>query len=417
MSSEFDTTVDLVDRGADPTGRESIVPLLEEEAADGRLLYLPDGIYLMDRTFAFGSFERFGIVGDGATIVPDPEFDSLLFFLNGGPETTRLRFEGLTVDYSGPEASGWVLNARVGDGLVVRDVVANGETTVERLSEGVLVRLDVTDPNGEGLVERLRLPDGAPSSTRITGCYVGNANRGDLTFRNCHVEGFPDNGLYADPPAGRMTVDGGYYANSGVSNVRVRGDSVVRGVYVRADVDDPEISNVRGIRLTDYEPQHDVGPALVQDCRIEFRSVPGSDGAITLSSDLAQASIRDTEIVVDADGVKAVNVKTPAPEFDDGDIVPSIRVSNLRIGGDASGGSAIDVSDRDHNYLEGLDVRQPGDDRNGIRFNRSSGNTVTDSRFSVTGRPILLENASVDTTNVVFDLLEGGQVKGLGGDS
>ncbi|NIS32005.1 MAG: hypothetical protein GWN73_01330, partial [Actinobacteria bacterium] len=58
-----------------------------------------------------------------------------------------------------------------------------------------MMRLDVTDPDGVGLVERMRLPDGAAIETNSTGCLVGDEHRGQITFRDCHIAGFADNGL------------------------------------------------------------------------------------------------------------------------------------------------------------------------------------------------------------------------------
>ncbi|GAB7011615.1 hypothetical protein [Halorubrum trueperi] len=392
----FDRVVNVVNRGADPSGEESLVPILEDIDPDGSVVFLPAGTYRMDDTWRVTDFERLALVGRDATIVPSPEQSVQLFSFDGEGSGTELRVEGLDFDYSHEDARGRMLHLKIRDGLLVRNVTAFG-TVTERPS---LVRVDVTDSDGEGLVDRLRLPDGAAADTGITGCYVGNDSRGDITFRDCRIEGFPDNGLYADPPAGSITVDGGYFANCGISNVRVRGDSTIRDAYVRCDSDHLGFENMRGIRLTDYEPQDTPEPAVVENCRVDMLEVSHSDGAIELSGQLARAVVRDTHVRVNADDVPAFNAKEPDSVFEELGILPSVELENVTVEGSAGEGDVIGITGRSECAFSGLDIHQTGPNRDGVTFSDSRDNVIRNARIDVTGDAIVLSDSETDTFDV-----------------
>lgn len=397
LPEEFERVVDVVEEGADPTGEESLVPVLDGIDPDGTLVYLPPGRYRMDGAWNPGEeFERIAVVGRDATVVPDPHTEAYLFSLDGRERCIDLRIDGLSFDYSGPDATGRMLHLKSRDGLLVSDVSATGTVS----SRPSLVRVDVTEPDGEGLVERLELPDGGLPDTSITGCYVGNNSRGDITFRDCRIEGFPDNGLYADPPTGSITVEGGYFANCGIANVRVRGDSVVRDVYVRCDETHREFDNMRGIRLTDYEPQDEPAPGVVENCRVDMLDVTHSDGAIELSGQLARGVVRNCHVQVDADDVPAFRAKSPDPIFEELGIGPSVTIEGFTVEGSASDGETIRIVGRNDCTLSGIDVHQTGSNRVGIGFHDSVRNVVRDARIDVSGLAILLDGSDVETSNV-----------------
>ncbi|MWV65462.1 hypothetical protein GRS48_11635 [Halorubrum sp. JWXQ-INN 858] len=392
----FERVIDVTDRGADPSGEDSLLSTLVDIDPDGTLVYLPEGRYRIDDSWSVEGFERFGIYGPEATIVPDPGTDAQLFQLDGRDRGEELHLEGISFDYSKDGASGRMFNAQARDGLLVRDVSAEG--TVDRGPS--LARVDVTTADGSGLVDELRLPDGAEAGTGITGCYVGNNSRGSITFKNCQISGFPDNGLYADPPMGRIVVDGGSFQNSGIANVRVRGGSLVQNVYVRCDDRHREFDNMRGIRLTDYEPQPDSEPAVVRNCYVDMLDATYSDGAIELSSQLARGIVRSTTVRVDADDVIAVRAKSPSSAFLKAGVDTSLQVSDLVVRGDATGLEAIRVVERDGSHLDRIDVRQPARGRDGVEFRRCVDGSLTDARVEVGGRPLVLTESDVVRRNV-----------------
>lgn len=391
----FDRFVDLAEFGADPDGNEPIGHILQEAAGDGRLLSLPPGRYLLDNAPDLSGIERFGLVGNDATIAPSSEADGTLLFADNDGATDFL-IDNLTVDFSDTDVNERALDVRVPDGLLVRDLTVTGTFDGGRSP----VRVDVTDPDGTGMIQGLTLPDGGAPGTTVTGCYVGASSRGTITFKNCRIEGFPDNGLYADPPAGRIVVDGGYYANNGISNIRVRGGSLVTGVHVRCNDTESSFQNMRGIRLNDYEPDPDSEASVIENSLIEMLGVPSSDGAVTLSSDLARAEVNDTEIRVDAEGVHAIWVKAPHEDLRTASASPRFRCKNVDIVGDADNGVAIQIDKRDGCMLDGVDVDQPGENRNGLQFYQSRNNTLRNSRVEVGGEPIRLTDSTLETKNV-----------------
>ncbi len=394
--------IDITNHGADPTGEQSIHSVLEAVAEDGETIYFPRGEYALDQTWSFEGFEQFSMVGHEATIVPTEGFDTHLIRLSSREGPASLQFEGFVFDLTAPNTGGRLLDAQIHSELVVRDLAVEGS------SDGGpnLFRLDVTDSDGSGLVEQLSAPDGAVGGSTISGCYVGNRNRGDLRFVDCHIEGFPDNGLYADPPGGRMVVEGGYYANSGISNVRVRAGSLVENVHVRCDNASEGFENMRGIRLTNYNPEPEAPPAVVSNCTVEMVDVSSSDGAIELSSDLTAAEIYDTQIRTDVDGVPALRAKAPADSFAETDSANGFHCENVQITGSAATDSAVYIVDRNSCVFDNLCVHQTGTNRDGIELLRSDNNSVQNSYFNISGEPVVLRESTSEISSLRTQPLE-----------
>ncbi len=404
--------VDITDYGADPTGGESIYSALEAVAEDGAVIYFPPGEYALDETWSFTDFEQFSMIGPEATIIPPEGFDTHLFRFSSREEPAKLRFEGFCFDLTAPDTGGRMLDAQIHSELIVRDLAVEGRADVGPN----VFRIDVTGPDGSGLVERLSAPDGAVGGSTISGCYVGNRNRGDIRFVDCHIEGFPDNGLYADPPSGRMVVEGGYYANSGISNVRVRGDSLVENVHVRCDRSPEGFRNMRGIRLTNHSPDYEVAPAVVKNCTVEIIDVSSSDGAIELSSDLPAAEIYDTQIQVDVDEVAALRAKAPTGSFAETDNENGFHCQNVRITGSAASRSVVYIVERNDCVFDNLCVHQTGDNRDGIELLNSDNNTVRNSYFNISGEPVVLRESTSEISSLRTQPLETDGVSLTGSD-
>lgn len=384
-ASDYGTVVDAVEAGADPNGGEPLNPVLESHAGDDTLLLLPRGEYLVDSFFELRGFERFGIVGDGAVIRPPDGYSGYLFGFGLSHQATGFLFKGITFDITAPNTGIRPLHATIHDDLRVEDVTVRGVQDTDQDS----MRFDVTDPDGTGIVENLQMPDGGDSNYNITAVYVGGESQGTLTFKDCHVAGFPDNGLYASQARGPIRVIGGNYENNNIANVRVTTDAVVRGVTVRSDRALEGFNNVRGIRLRSGRN------VLVEDCDVVFTDVLRSDGAIVLHDDLETATIRNTRIRVDTDGVRAITAKHPSvPDTSD------IRIENVDISGRAADRAAVVVDGRGGNEFTGLCIHQSGPRRNGIRLIRSRDNLIADSWIHVTGEPWVLDNAEMSRRNV-----------------
>lgn len=389
----FDEVLNLSDAGADTDGDQPIDGVLDDYVTGGTLVYLPPGRYRVADVFSIGDGSNLGIVGYDATIVPADGYSSTLFGL-GWPESLgRVLVSGLTFDFSAPDTGGRPLFAAADDRIVLRDLSVRGEIDVEQ----DVFRLDVTGENGTGLVERIRLPDGAVPGTGVTGCEVGDRNHGDISFVDCHIEGFPDNGLYANPPDGSIEVQGGYFRNNGIAGVRIETneDSVVRGAHVRCDEADGSGQNMRGIRLRAGKS------LLVEDCVVELLEVTESDGAITFASELESATVRNCRVRVDADNVNAIRVKSPPDDASSDTSQGPFRCEGVVITGSASEGAAIQAANREGCEFHGLCVNQPGVNRDGFQADNVVGELV-DSRIAVTGEPLAFQNSAITRRDVTL---------------
>ncbi|MFC3476459.1 right-handed parallel beta-helix repeat-containing protein [Halobacterium litoreum] len=386
----FDDVVDLDEAGADTGGVRPVDDVLADHATDDTLVYLPPGRYRLTESFALAD-SRLGIVGHDATIVPAEGFSDTLFGLGWPEPMSDVFVSGVAFDFTAPDTGGRPIYAAADDRVVLRDVVVRGEVDVRQ----DLLRIDVTSETGTGLVERLALPDGALPGTGVTGCEVGDGNRGDVSFVNCHVEGFPDNGLYADPPAGSVEVHGGYFRNNGVAGVRIETneDSVVRGAYVLCDEAEGSGENMRGIRLRAGNS------LLVEDCVVELLEVTESDGAVTFASELESATVRNCRLRVDADGVNAIRVKSPNRSAPGDTQRGPFRCEQVAVTGSASGGAAIQAANRQGCEFHHVCVTQDGDDRDGVRADNVDGELVN-ARIAVTGDPLSFRNSTIRRRNV-----------------
>lgn len=381
----------VVEAGADPTGDTPINAVLDEVAADETALFFPRGRYRMDGTWSFESFESFELVGDGALFVPPDGHDASLFDVGRPGEASTVRFEGVGFDFRADETGGRPVGLMADESVVIRDVSVVGTQDVD----ADLVRIDVTDPDGSGLVERLRLPHGGDPTWKITGCEVGDENRGDLSFIDCHIEGFPDNGLYADPPEGSVLVRGGYFANNGIANVRVHAQqpSLVDHVHVRCDASVDGFENMRGIRLRGGQSIE------VRNSLVEMLDVTSSDGGITIAPELTSATIRNTKIRVDAAGVNAIRVKSPD---EDSPRHGPIRCERILVTGSAATRAAIEIAERGDYHFDRCCVHQTGAGRDGFHTDNADG-VIRNASVVVTGEPYRFVESAVKTHNLSTD--------------
>ena len=337
IEDEYDTVVDIVaDGGADDTGGESITPILREHCGDDTLIKFPPGTYYMDEQFRFTGFRNFGLVGDDATIVPanyhdfdGPQYRLFRLGIYYSPGTD-LRFEGFTVDMTAEDTGVRVIEAQVNDGLNVRNVDVVGQHDAGTFGPALF---DVMDPDGSGHVYGFRAPDGGAYSVNCpgdiwrgpTGILMSDSHRGTITYEDCVLGAFPDNGLYA-LTNGQVIVDGGTYENSQASSIRLGGtDCVVRGATVRVDEARSSDTNQRGIRL-------DSGSNLrVEGTSIEL--VEPNGHAISVMNDVSSARIENTSISI---GNTVTHGIVISPEAGPTDIVDTA----IEING---GGNAIQI--------------------------------------------------------------------------
>jgi len=393
---EYATVVDVTEAGADDTGTESITPVLEDLRSDDTLLVFPEGEYFMDEQFRFTGFDNFGVVGENATLIPADfhEFDGpqyRLFRLGvsyspGG----HLRFEGLDVDQSAPDTGIRAIEAYA-DRLEVRDVTIDGFHDSGTWGPGMF---NVTDPDGYGIVERFRAPDGGawvdntPNAGNRWRGPIGieaNQNVGTLEFRHCWLGGFPNNGLYAAGGDGRIIVHGGWFRNSNGANVRVGGQgSEIRWPTVEVDATRPEDRAQRGIRIEDGHDIEIYGAAIeitspmptshaisvmntcesarIDNTRLDIRGADINHG-IVVSPDAGETTIVETEITHETAGGYPLWIR-------ESDRTEQILAEHLTISGQAGddGGFRDGIRcERDNCRFSNVDVTQHG--RDGIERN------------------------------------------------
>jgi len=313
LSDRFDRVVDVTDVGIDDTGSESIVDDLERlrdrhELQSGTLLYFPEGRYYMDRMFRMTGFDQFGMYGDGATLVPadyhniqDGQHKLFRLGVHYNPGGT-LVVENFEVDQTAPDTGVRVLETGVSDRLEVRDIDIRGKHDSGAWGPG---RFTLTDSDGTGVVRRFRAPDGGDYTANTphdklwrgpSGIICNTYNKGRMTFRECELGGFPDNGLYAAGSKGQVRVWRGKYKNSNGANVRVGGpNSQVIGVDVEVDRNWDETKSQRGIRV---EKTDDIE---IRDCNVRIAADTPNSHGISVQWDVEKAYLKGNRVVMDSD--------------------------------------------------------------------------------------------------------------------
>ncbi|MGA9402959.1 right-handed parallel beta-helix repeat-containing protein [Haladaptatus sp.] len=389
-ADDYDTVVNLVeDGGSDPNNGDSITPVLREYADDDTLLYLPSGRYYMDEQFRHTGFDNFGIVGeDDTTIVPanyfdfnDRDWNYRLFRLGISYNPGRdLRVENLNIDQTADDTGIRVIEAAVDDGLLVRDIDIKGKHDSGTWGPG---RFVITDSNGTGVVERFHAPDGGAWEKNTpgdrlwrgpTGIICNHYNRGRMTFKDCSLGGFPDNGLYAANGSGKIVIDGGHYENSQTASLRIGGeDSIIKNATVSVNESDGKsnqhairVENTNYIRIVDCDVEvTDPNGHAIKSMDVGLLSVDGStvrtagDGvvhALVVHGRTDKARIKNSTFVHDADGGFSIWIH-------DGD--DQVLVENSKFTGDGGHVSARAAirCDRDDCEFRNLDVEQTGSSR------------------------------------------------------
>nr|WP_226377480.1 right-handed parallel beta-helix repeat-containing protein [Haloterrigena turkmenica] len=399
---EYENVVNIVEAGADNTGSESITPVLEDLRADDTLFVFPEGRYYMDEQFRYTGFENIGFVGDDATLVPadyhtfdGPQFRLFRLGVTYNPGS-RLRFEGFDVDQTAPDTGIRAIEAYVSDRLEVRDITVRGQHDSGTWGPGLF---NITDPDGTGLVERFRAPDGGawventPNAGQRWRGPIGieaNQNAGTLEFKRCWLGGFPNNGLYAAGSDGQIVVSGGLYRNSNGANIRVGGaNSVIRWPTVEVDESRPEDRTQRGIRIEKGQ-NIEIHGALVN-----ITSPMPTSHAISVMNTCEKARIKDTEVRIRGSSVNHGIVLSP----DCGETT----IADTSISHETAGGYPLWIRDSDRSeriLAEHLTISGRSGDASGFRDGiRCERDNCRFSHISVTqeGRDGTDRNAIVNT--------------------
>lgn len=318
--SAYSNVVDIVEAGADDSGDSSITSVFERVADDGTLVKFPPGEYLMSGTARLAGYDKFGMVGEDATIDVAPT-DSYVFKLGTyRSPIDDLYVEGFTADIGGSNTGGRVFELQAGSDLLARDIEIDGKHDTP--SKGPML-VGLQTGGGEGLVENVSMPDGGEDVSGGrggTGLLVSNYHEGTVTLRNVTIGPFPDNGIYCSNSEGTVQVEGGRFENANVAGVRLSGDdSYIEGAEFVYDEDIGGFGGQRPIRL-------DGGSNLeVGDVEIDM-TIPQTE-AIRVMGGVGSASIHDVEMDLSSqvrDGV-SITGGAGSVETDDLDISGNSR--------------------------------------------------------------------------------------------
>jgi hypothetical protein len=397
----FETVIKAADRGVVSEGAEPVNDLFEEHAGDGTLLAFEAGTYPIDY-FALNGLSRFGVVGTGdepARFVPAEGR------CRGGrpwvslDRVADLVLENVVFDFRGSDSGGPLHLLLRGDSIV-RDVTVLGSCS----NQIGVCKVEVQDEDGTAVFDRVEARNvGANQS--LTGIYVRRGHAGEVTFRECSLETFSDNGLYASAPGlpdgddGDVRVLGGTYRNNDIANVRLGTTGArVSDVTVVVDAETPGwgSSNARGIRLRNRSGQ------VIEGCDITFGpNASDSFGGIVFHAANGGAQIRDTSITVDRASIPAIRA---FPVAESGNGAPTFE--DCTIGGSASGGVTARIEGRDGTVFDSCTISGTGAGRRGLRFVDSTDCLITGSRIDVSAEPVAVTDGTVtleDTTIVAPD--------------
>lgn len=430
----YEEVIDVVERGADNGGDESITPVLDDildRHWDSLALKFPEGRYLMDEQVYYTDFDRLALYGDDATIVPAPadEFHgpSRLFKLGTSDSPGGwLDMRSFTFDFTASNTGLRAIQAQVDD-LWIGNIDVVGEHDTGTWGP---IMADVLDPSATGLVSNVDLSDGGAYTETTpgdgnpqvwmgpTGILVSPAHRGTLNVRDCTVGAFPDNGLYSSGEEGCVHVEGGTYRNSNVANIRFDGDdSSVDGATVVVDENREHDGNQRGVRFddgadfeitdTEFRMPEATGEAIrltggVDSARIDgveitFEHEQGWEDVISIDGDAHSASISNTTIEL-VEGGQAIQVESSG-----GGSTEPVELENVTVTGEASGEyggrHAIRV-DRDGTVLRNVVVEQPGDDYRRALAIAGDDCWIEGGRYESTHHPIVDTSDESDVRNV-----------------
>ncbi|WP_435362223.1 hypothetical protein [Haloarchaeobius sp. DFWS5] len=369
-ASNYDRVVNIVDAGADPTGEEPIDDVLGALEADDTLVEFPNGEYKLDQINLYGR-ENFGMrgVGDDVTLVAEESHGD--DFWIAGASTSDIVFENFTIDTTADGTDPSIQFGTYG-GLVVRDIDKVGAQD----GAGVPFGFRTYNSGSEALVENVSMTDGGDGH----GFWVdGN---GTITFRDCHVHRFGDNGLYASWADGAVQVEGGTYKNNDRTQVRLGGeDSYAEGVEIV--VDDPiDVHPQLGVRVS-----NGLGPVEVRDCDILMQNGRGSGGIVVAENggairvDNCRIEIGDEYHANKSGGSR----NAPAIYIDyppNADYVQARIQDTSMVGGGGGDHYPAVLSRRDATDIDRICVDWDGSD--GVWF-QSDGNTLYDSTVDVPG--------------------------------
>ncbi|WP_049998262.1 right-handed parallel beta-helix repeat-containing protein [Halococcus sediminicola] len=386
----FDNVVDMVEAGADPNGNEACDGALQSAAGSNTLLKFPSGTYkFTEKNVISGG--NVGILGEGdVTFTVPSDFDDKLLAINGG---TGALVENITIDQSGATPN---IQVAPDDGLEVHDVTITGQSLESSDSAEDAFTPMVRSSGGEGTVSNLVAHnEGRMGAYARTGVWIGQEHAGTVTLRNCNVEGFSNNGVYASRTPGVVKVEGGTYKNNDLSQVRIGSSgSYVDGATIETDVSDsrspnPEdMLNGSGIRL---ESDRGGSGAVVRNCDIRVGPNVNADGGIQIFGNYGEFTIEDTRVEYNPQGY-SIRAKSGGSG--------GATLRNVSVTGDATDWVGVLIEDRPGTTVEGCCIQQTGSGRTGLALDNCDGSTVTNCTINASAQAVRINGGGVSVSGI-----------------
>ena len=410
---EFDRVVNVVDDlGVDNSGNDPVQWQINNADQEGTLFVFPEGEYFLTDRLLLMYNDTVGVVGQGdARFVVPENYNKEAVVADRGQD---LLFENVDLDLRADGATpGYKFGVhRRG---VVRDVELIGQGThpdSDPRGEGggdpdvtpalhLMARESSADLTVENFVAQNRGIMGAYNRGKgRTGVWIGRSNTGTVTMRNCHVSGFPNNGLYTSRTHGVVQVEGGVFRNNDISQVRLGSEgSYVEGAFMEVDPaksksPNPEdMLNGRGVRIESGPIK--TGGVTVRDCDIVIADGDVSEGGVIVAPSGGEFEVVDTRIRVDSGWVSGVRAKRPTS----GGYAPPwprhARLKNVSVTGGDSSAPAVVLEGRPDSTVTSCCIEQGGDDRTAVKLVDCGETVVKNSTLDVPG-----ETLEVSRTNL-----------------
>jgi hypothetical protein len=386
----FDNVVNMADAGADPNGNEASDGALQSAAGSNTLLKFPSGTYKFTQKNVI-SGSNIGILGEGDVTFTVPDgFNDKMLAINGG---TGALVENITIDQSSACPN---LQVAPDDNLEVHDVTIKGQSLESSDSAEDAFTPMVRSSGGEGTVTNLVAHnEGRMGAYARTGVWIGSSNKGTITLRNCNVEGFSNNGVYASRTPGVVKVEGGTYKNNDLSQVRIgSAGSYVDGATIETDVSEsrspnPEdMLNGSGIRL---ESDRGGSGAVVRNCDVRVGPEVSADGGIQIFGNYGEFTIENTRVEYNPQGY-SIRAKPGGSG--------SGTFRNVSVTGDASDWVGVLIADRPGTTVENCCIQQTGGGRTGLALHNCSGSTVKNCTINASAQAIRIRNGDVSVSNI-----------------
>jgi hypothetical protein len=399
----FDNVVDMVDdAGCDPNGNEPCDDKLQSVAGSNTLLKFPSGTYQFTEENILNGYSNFGIVGEGDVVftVPD-DFAEEVINVNYG---TGVLIENITIDQSNATPT---VQVAPDDGLEVHglEMIGQGISSVTGDDPGNGEAPNAFNPmvrssGGEGMIENITLHnEGRMGAYSRTGIWIGETNKGTIILRNCNVEGFSGNGVYASRTPGVVQVEGGVYKNNDLSQVRIGSSgSYVDGATAETDLSESrspnpsEMLNGSGIRL---ESDRGGSGAEIRNCDIRIGSEVNAGGGIQVFSNYGAFTVENTRVKCNSDKTYAIRAQSPDNSGD-----TRGKFQDVSVTGDAAGRIGILIEDRPDTIIENCCIQQTGSSRIGIALDDCDGSQVADCTINAGAQALRLRDTNATVTGI-----------------